>query len=351
MIVYWTACLASMLAAGACLQASYLQKHRWITVMLSALPMILVAALRYDVGEDYLRTYVAYFENVQQQASSGYSKMEPLYHLLNVVVAALHGDSFWVFAVCAVLFYALVYGQIMEDSAHPLLSIFLLTGMCYCFVFFNAMRQLVGCAILLYSLRFIQRRQLWPFLVCVLLAAMFHKSCALFVIMYWAGRIRIRPAASLTVLAVVALGGQALALLMRWIISRTQYAIYLLSVFDTGETAMVMLAINLVLMVFMSICYREDEQYQLYYNLQLLACVMVMLSGKVVLILRLLWMFGLPSVIALPGAMDNLPMNDRNRKLIMAIVMLFYFAYATYTVGVQNSNNVLPYQTIFSRWY
>ena len=351
MIVYWTACLASMIAAGACLQASYLQRHRWVTAMLSALPMILVAALRYDVGQDYLNTYVAYFEAVQQQSSAGYSQMEPLYHLLNVLVAALHGDSFWVFAISAVIFYALVYGQIMEDSPHPLLSIFLLTGMCYCFVFFNAMRQMVGCAILLYSLRFVRRRQVWPFLVCVGLAAMFHKSCALFIVVYWAGRIRVRPVAALAVLAAVAVGAQAVSLLLRWIIAQTQYAIYLFSIFDTGETAVVMLAINLVLLLFMSICYREDEQYQLYYNLQLLACVIVMLSGKVVLILRLLWMFGLPAVISLPEAIDHFPANDRNRKLIMAIVLLFYFAYATYTVGVQNSNNVLPYQTIFSRWY
>lgn len=350
MIVYWSACLASIIAAGACMHMSLLQRHRWVAVFLSAMPMILVAALRYDVGEDYLRTYMPYFEAVQQMDIVGYVQMEPLYHLLNAVASRLYGGYIWVFAITAVIFYTLLYAQIFEDSPYPLLSIFLVTGMCYCFVFFNAMRQMVGCAILLYSVRYIQQRRLLPFLLCVLFASGFHKSCLLFAVMYWVARIEIRPMVSFWIVAAVAVGGQAIGLLVRWIISKTQYAIYLMSVFDTGETAYIMLAINAVLLIFMSVCYCDDEQYRLYYNMQIISCIITLLSGKVVLILRILWMFGLPAVISLPMAVSDMPGKDRDKKLVMSIIVLLYFAYATYTVGVQNSNHVLPYQTVFSRW-
>ena len=40
-------------------------RQRIAVVLFSALPMILVAALRYDVGMDYMHTYVPYFETVR----------------------------------------------------------------------------------------------------------------------------------------------------------------------------------------------------------------------------------------------------------------------------------------------
>lgn len=350
MLVYWSGCIVSMLATYACVRSSFANRRRWFYIFVSALPMILIAAFRYDVGEDYLRTYVPYFESVQQFAASGYTHLEPLYHLINLIIAKLHGNYVWVFALSAVIFYMAVYAQILEDSPYPLLSVFLIVGMGYCFVFFNAMRQMVGCAILLFAVRYIKQRRLLPFLLCVALATGFHMSCALFLVMYWIGKIRIRPlvATLITIAAVVA--NSWIGVFLRWIVSKTQYAVYLLSVFDTGETAYVMLAINLILLFFMSVGYRNDEQYQMYYNLQLAALLITIFSGKVVLILRCLWMFGLPAIISLPIAAKHLPVENRERKLIISIIMILYFIYANYTVGVQNSNNVLPYQTIFSRW-
>lgn len=350
MIVYWSGCIASMIAVYACVRSSLRERHRWISVFLSALPMILIAALRYDVGEDYLGTYVSYFESVKQSQASGYVHLEPLYHLLNLIVVWLHGGYVWIFAVTAILFYAAVYAQILDESPYPMLSVFLIVGMGYCFVFFNAMRQMVGCAILLFSVRFIRQRRLLPFLLCTALATGFHTSCVLFVMMYWVGRIRIQPAVAILIAAAVAVASPWIGVLLRWIVSQTQYAVYLLSVFDTGETAYVMLAINAVLLIFMSFCYRDDAQYRVYYNMQLAALLVTILSGKVVLILRCLWMFGFPAIVSLPVAVTNLPVEERERKMIISIIMILYFAYASYTVGVQNSNSVLPYHTIFSRW-
>ena len=349
MIVYWSGCIASMIAVYACVRSSLREQHRWISVFLSALPMILVAALRYDVGEDYL-SYASYYESVQQLQASGYKHLEPLYHLLNLIVAWLHGGSAWVFALTAIIFYAAVYEQILDESPNPLLSVFLIVGMGYCFVFFNAMRQMVGCAILMYSMRYIRRRKLLPFLLCTAVATGFHTSCALFVVMYWVVRIRIRPMAALLIAMAVSVSSRWVGMLLRWLVSQTQYAVYLLSVFDTGETAYVMLAINAVLLAFMAFCYRDDPKFQMYFNMQLAALLVTILSGKVVLILRCLWMFGLPAIVALPVAVANLPVEERERKMIVSVIVILYFAYASYTVGVQNSNSVLPYQTIFSRW-
>lgn len=348
MIVYWIGCLLSMFIAwlGDATQKGREQKRA--TVFFSALPLILISALRYDVGEDYLNTYVAYFQTVQRGGS--YAHLEPLYHLLNAAVVGLGGDYVWIFAATALLFMLTVYAQIFEDSPYPTLSIFLLVGMGYYFVSFNAMRQMVGCGILLYSLRYIQNRKFLPFLLCVALATCFHVSCAVFIIMYWLGRIRIKPIWMLLGIGAVTALSPAVTQLVRWIIAQTSYGVYLSSVFDTGQTAYVMLAINALLLVVLALLYDErDRTYQLYFNLQGAALLVTIFSGRIVLFLRMLWMFGLPSVISLPMAIAKLE-KKKTRGMVIAAVVLMYFLYAMYTVGIQNSNHVLPYQTILGRW-
>ena len=348
MIVYWSGCLLSMLIAWLCGAKQKGREQKRAEVFFAALPLVLISALRYDVGEDYLNTYVAYFQTVQRGGS--YAHLEPLYHLLNAAVAVLGGDYVWVFVATALMFMLTVYAQIFEDSPYPALSIFLLVGMGYYFVSFNAMRQMVGCGILLYSLRYIQNKRILPFLLCVASASCFHISCVVFIVMYWLGRIRIKPIWMLMGIGAVTALSPAVTQFIRWIIAQTSYGVYLSSVFDTGQTAYVMMAINALLLVVLALLYDEqDKTYQMYFNLQGAALLITVFSGRIVLFLRMLWMFGLPSVISLPMAVAKLE-KKKTRGMLIAAIVLMYFLYAMYTVGIQNSNHVLPYQTILGRW-
>ena len=83
--------------------------------------------------------------------------------------------------------------------------------------------------------------------------------------------------------------------------------------------------------------------------MQILALWITVYTGEIVLILRMMWAFGLPNIILLPLSVEGLE-EKKDRGLVGAVLVLLYFVYTMYTVGVQNSNNVLPYQTIFSRW-
>ncbi len=348
MTVYWGACLASIVVAWMGLRTNRGRENVGLLIALSALPLLFVGAFRYDVGEDYLLAYVPYFEKVSS-AQGNYDRMEPLFHLINWLVALLHGDYIWVFAISALMFIAFVYSQIFKDSPYPELSIFLLVAMGYYFVSFNAMRQMIGCAILLFSIRFIESRQLLRFMLCVAVASCFHVSCVVFAAMYWFGRIKIKPFVAFALSAALFVLKEGVAWILKEIISLTKYGIYFSSIFDTGEVAAVMLAINAILLLLASMCYQENPSYRIYYNLQLVALCVTIFSGSIALFLRLLWVFGLPSIIMIPMAVRQIPM-EKSRKLVTATVVLLFFIYATYTVGIQNSNSVLPYQTVFSRW-
>ena len=349
MIIYWTGCIASILLAYLGCRNARGRSIKGAVSFFSALPMILIAALRYDVGQDYLYTYVPYFEKVANNMVNDSTRLEYAYHLLNKLVVLMNGDFIWVFVICSFLFFCFTYAHIFYDSPQPGFSIFLLVGMNYLFVFYNAMRQMVGCAILLFSIRYIRKRRLIPFMLCVILAAGFHASCAAFAIAYWFARIKIKPLWALILSAAVVLGDDLIAQFIRFVASLTPYNIYFASIYDTGQTAYVMLAINAVLLCFAGLFYQDSEKYRMYFNFQLAATWITYFSGKIVLFLRFMWMFGLTSIILLPMAVEQLP-KERDRKLLTALMVLMYVLYTTYTVGVQNSNSVLPYQSIFSRW-
>lgn len=382
MLIYWTACMASILFAFLGMKVRYsehttlkkvkfifgnLEKVRikygkhgisdphnhaenhnvWYYLKLSffaALPLILIAAIRYDVGQDYLYTYVPYFLRVKSGTVS--HQLEPLYHLMNVIVIRLHGNYPWVFAICAIIFMTLVYYRVFTDSPYPLISIFLLVAMTYYFIFLNAMRQMVACSILMLSYPYARERKFLKFTSIVVIASLFHSSCVVFLFAYWLVNLKIRPKWILAVTVCVFLFGQFFGNIINNLVRYTAYSIYQGSRFDTEKQGWIVLLMNLAVFLLASVYYTKDKKYVQYYNLQVIALWIAALTGKVVLISRIRWMFGLPGIILVPMILQNI--KKRDRLLIGTIIVVLYFVYASYTIGVKNGNNVLPYQTIFS---
>lgn len=349
MTIYWIGCAASAFLAYLCSRTPRGRSSRIASVFFSALPLLLISALRYDVGYDYLPTYVGYFNIVKNDMVNDSNRLEWLWHLINKALTTVNADFMWLFAISAVIFFSTVYAEIFRDSPYPALSVFLLVGMGYLFVSFNAVRQMVGCGILLFSVRYIEEKKFWKFALCVVIASGFHNSCYVFAAAYWLGRIKIKPVLAFILTAAVTLLMRPITQLILFIVSRTDYSIYIASIFDTGETAYIMLAVNFVVLVFASLLYRNKPRYRLYYNFQILALWITLYSGQVVLILRMMWVFGLPAVILIPLGVEKLA-DQKDRRLVIGALVLLYFLYTMYTVGVQNSNSVLPYQTIFTRW-
>ena len=347
MIVYWLACFASVLIAYCGLHTVRGQQNRKLVICLAATPLFLVAALRYDVGKDYM-SYWEYYEGALHPFRADYWNIEVVYWLFNFILAKLSFAPQWIFVFTSLLFIAAIFSQIFEDSPYPALSVFLLVGTGYYFGFFNVMRQLLGCAVLGYSVRYIHQRRAVPFLICIAIATGIHSSCVVFTVFYWIGRIQIRPVMAMVLSLIVFISQYAVGYIFEYLISFTRYYVYLDSVFADGGTAYVMMAINALILIFASVYGSDDPKFRVYYNLQLFNLWVMILSGKIVLVLRLMWIFGMSSFMLTPMVISKID-DEKKRGILTITIMVLYFIYTTYTVGIMNSNNVLPYQTIFSR--
>ena len=82
--------------------------------------------------------------------------------------------------------------------------------------------------------------------------------------------------------------------------------------------------INIVLFIFAYVFYDDsDKSYGIYFTLQAMTLCVSALTGKIVLINRLGWMFGMPAIILIPKALKNV----RNRLLLSAGMVGIPFIY------------------------
>jgi hypothetical protein len=366
MILYWLTCFASVHTTDFGMRVKHNNKNFNYYLFLSlfaSLPLNIVASIRYNVGEDYLE-YVRYFDLI----ASGYNadassivyfdlvsngrviaKLEYVYYGLNKALVALGGDYRWLFAVCSTLFLLFVFLEIFRDSPYPKQSVYFIVAMSYYFIFMNAMRQMIGCAILLFSLRYVENRKFFPFLCCVIVACGFHITCIVFVIVYFIGKIDFKPKCVFATTVVLFVTSHFFGGLLTKILYLTPYARYIGSGHDSTQQGYIVLAINILLVVLGAIFYdKGDKRFRIYFNLQVIAMWVSVLTGKVVLISRLRWMFGLPSIILLPLIFSKIK-DMKLKRFISWSALILYFVYCTYKIAVLNANTVLPYQTIFSQ--
>lgn len=323
---------------------------RW-GVVASAAVFILLTGFRYGIGQDYFYTYVPYFEQVRMGIAP--PDIEVGYYLLNWAVSRFTDDPTPVFLFCSIAFIGLTYAAIMRESSHPVLSVFLLFGMSFLFIFMNAMRQMTAVALLLFSIRYIDERRLAPFIACVALSSTFHGSSVLFLVAYLLPKLTINiPVCVVLTMAFLAFKSQ-IASIVNLIIEQTQYSGYIGSIFDTGETGSVIIAMNAVVLLFAAVAPRlfgeeYSERYKLLLWCQLIATLIAILSGAIPLSQRIRWIFALPAIILLPLAIDAIG-DKRARFLVQITVVVLYVTYIAITIGLWNGNNVVPYQSVFFR--
>ena len=184
MAVYWSACLASVLFTWFAIHVKHEKEgiQYWLLVtFVAALPLIYISAIRYNVGADYA-AYYKYYNRIVQGGDR--ERFEILYYLLNKGIALLHMSAPWMFAACAMLFLMPLYKMILSDSPYPYFSIFLLIATGYYFFFLNGTRQMIGAAIFMLAIPYIEKKNILPFIVLTLLSTGFHTMSIVFIATY-----------------------------------------------------------------------------------------------------------------------------------------------------------------------
>jgi len=144
--------------------------------------LVLLDGLRWETGTDWI-LYRDYFLNSTKEK---WMAFEPGYVLLNQVIH-IFSNNYTVFLILfAILIYSLYLKSIADIALYPLITSLLF--FCAFIGYMGMNRQHVALAICLYSFRYIISKEFWSFSLCVLLAALFHRTASIFFVVYFLNR-------------------------------------------------------------------------------------------------------------------------------------------------------------------
>lgn len=350
MTIYLTTCIISMLFIG------FLSRFRRkgsklqfaLVVLISALPCILVAGLRYGIGSDYF-TYESYF-------MTGLGTKDPLYFsVLNSLVQFFGGDFAASVFIVSALIFLLTYTRILEDSPYPWLSVFLLFGMTFFFASLNAMRQFLAIAILLYSIKCLERNQNIRFFILVAIASGIHLSSIIFCALYILHKMDLDTRLFVILTPVIFGGIYLLRNNLGMITSAVNaYSNFIVNNATSGGSLIIQGLWQLALILVGGFVYKnstdrlKQNKFRIYFDTQLLALweyalVSVINPNE---IMRIIWIFAYPGIIFTPMVIRRLP-SKLLKIAAISVVVLGFGIFWIYAIGLNNSHEVLPYRSIF----
>lgn len=325
-------------------------KKKYINVdfykFIPMVPLAVIAGIRYDVGQDYMYTYVPIFEKVLK-GNINEAWGEKGYIYLNKFVTLFTDDYAGIFILSSIIFVFFVFISIYEESDNISLSVMLLVCTGYYFCFLNGLRQMLAVSIILFSIKYIQNRNIVKFILCMVIAVMIHYSVLVFAPMYFVFNKKWTNFKMVIAIIIAFILSSFISDLLIKIIAHTKYSWYLDSIYKAERKGIIMILINIVILIFAMI-FNKNEKNEIYIKLQFLAVITTAFIGKIPIAHRLLWNFGLPSIILIPNV---IACQKSKRTRIISNILLFvvYMIYFFYTIGIKNSNNVLPYKTIMNR--
>lgn len=340
MLIYFScAILSSLIAFIGTQTKQYKEGKRALVIILSALPLYLLSAYRYNVGSDY-QSYKSIFDIL----STGHAieDMDIGFVFLCKVIMFFGGDFYTMLHVTSLIFIGFTFYYIFYESPYPFFSVYLLFAMQYYFASFNGIRQMCGAAILLFSLKYVKDKKFIPFIICILAAASFHGTCLVFIPVYWFDKFKIRPFIIFIISIIVLVFGDSIAGIINRIMINTKYSYYA-EVGGDGNTRIIWTLVQVAIVIFASYYYRKETKYSLFYNLQIMTMWLSFLNADVSWIVRMQWTFGIPGIICIPYIISK--SNIKSNKIIYLLVISILFSIDIYLTAVRGKHDVLPYLT------
>lgn len=348
MIVYLSAVLLSLFLANTTIGRKGLVYKRgkfnhqglWLT----ALPFILVACLRRNVGTDY-NTYTQLYS---WTVPNGLYTVEPLFSLLIKFCVNVLNNPHMIVVVLGIGFCIFMFGFIYRYTQNINLSIlfFFLTGSFNYSL--NIMRQMFIVAVFFYVFHYIEERKPIRYFTTIAICFLIHKTAIIFVPFYFIYHLKLNNrVAKMVPIVSYALAGVVRTLIMLISARMNLYIGYFSSQYDTNTMSFSLLAVNLV-SYYAAIYYmaknETDNRYVLLFNIQLIAVCMsewisVIPNGE-----RMAFMFIPVQCVLLPNIIVRV--KKRNRLLMQVFMIAVYGFFFVSYFFIKNYGETFPYSFI-----
>lgn len=324
-------------------------------LFLIALILMVPAILRQETGNDYLR-YVEFFHLASIDA---YVPTEAGFNWLAKAVYGLCGyeNYLLLFAIYAVMTILVMLTVIRQQAENFCFSFFLFMMFGYYFQSFNTMRYYFALSLSLLAMTCLLRRKYAGFVILVLLAALFHKTALITLLLYplAAHRWKKRELAAGVVfgLAVLLLHEKAMELLL------SLYPSWEGTVDLAAGTSISWVNIAKCLAVLLLAYYvRADEdpdtfrgrQLVMYRNSAYIGLLLYVFGWFIPEVSRICYYLTFTQIFYLPMLLSGLPETEQGRRqkklltiLVIAAALVFFALFLR--TAYRDTIKILPYKS------
>lgn len=314
-------------------------KRLYLSLSFSSL--LLLSALRFDVGPDY-ETYVDIYYNFINAVIS-FSPDKLFYGFLSLVFGSFERGYIYVLGVYTLLTLFFVYKTLIERQI-------LVWGLIvFCFIgfyldSFDRVRQLLAVTVFLYSIKYIEGRQPLNYLYCLLFATLIHISAILLIPIYLFNRFTIKPLTAFSILVflfVMHMIGLT-SMIQSYLYSYIPYYnnIYGDSQFaeSQGGFGTGLGFLFNILIIFYTLLFLKNNK--VLWNMLFAACFLMLLSPGNLNIMRFSQYFYISLIIAFPYTFKLYRHAGINKLIAFTLLFVFFQA--------QQGRNNYYYQSVFS---
>ena len=167
------------------------EKKQKIFLILSFMVLFIILAIRKPVID--MDNYFEYFRYLRTADIGSVMKfpLELLYKVLNICIAKVWYNKKFFMIVIDLITTIPIYFFVKRYSKNYLLSIMLFVIIGTYYMQFFILRQAIAISILLCSVKYIEDKKIWKFLICVIIATLFHASSILFISTYFLCNVKI----------------------------------------------------------------------------------------------------------------------------------------------------------------
>jgi len=322
-----------------------------IFLIITGVQLFLISALRGStVGTDtnsYLITYNTFvnFNFVD------YARIEIGYKTLMRITSILGEKPQWIIITTSIIIIIMIYKGIEHTSSQIWLSVFLFVALYYFYNSFNGIRQYIAIAISFYGYRFILKEKFIKYIVCVLIAMLFHTTAIIMLPVYFFGKIKLNFKKSFGLFLLIMLLSFILDKLLIFTTKLLpQYTGYLNSFLFSetgGFMSSVVTGCFVLFGIYIFIFEKTNRQFLIEFQIIIISfAVSLMSMFKYIGFDRIGWYFTIYSILFIPNSL-KLVSNHKLKATITYLVLCVVFAYNIYFL-INNQQRIVPFIPFFT---
>lgn len=265
------------------------------------------------------------------------------YTVFNKLISIISDDERILLLITSAVIIIGISKYFYENSKLPWLSFYLFITLGHFSNSMNLVRQYIAIIIIVNSIKYIQKRQLFNFLISLIVAINFHTSALIFFILYPLSKIKInRIYLSLIICGIIFIKMFSIKIITT-ILNMSSYIGFsdLVGEGNGWSTLLLLLVVIFLTFIYKNSFKKVNENAYLYYHILLISLVFNVLAFDFVHFGRAMLYYTINLTIIIPNLVHCISSQIMKNAIIIGTCIVT-FIYYIYLSGI-DANGVVPY--------